>query len=110
MAPHIPSMPKLLAALAKYHDGLVAWSLEPGVLIASRTARHVTDTIVPSDPASAAGLGRPSGLNPAYGCTTKQPTQGMGELAMQFFRRYAAKDNPYAVFAHRRPHAPSVTP
>ncbi|HEY1517210.1 MAG TPA: cellulase family glycosylhydrolase [Solirubrobacteraceae bacterium] len=103
-------LPKLLAALAKYHDGLVAWSLEPGVLIASRAARHVTDTILPSDPASAAGLGRPSRLSPAYGCATKRPTQGMGELAMQFFRRYAAEDNPYAVFGHRHPHVPSGTP
>ena len=95
-------MPKLLAALAKYHDGLIAWALEPGVLIASRSARHVTDTLVPSDPASARGLSRPSRLKPAYGCTRKQPTQGMGELAMQFFKRYAAKDNPYAVSGNQR--------
>jgi Cellulase (glycosyl hydrolase family 5) len=95
-------MPKLLAALARYHDGLIAWALEPGVLIASRSARHVTDTLVPSDPASARGLSRPSRLKPAYGCTRKQPTQGMGELAMQFFKRYAAKDNPYAVSGNQR--------
>lgn len=88
-------VPKLLRLLAADGDGLVAWTLQPGVLVASRRAAPVTDVIVPADPSSPEALKTPNKLKRDYRCTSTPPSQGMGLLAMRFFRRYAAATNPY---------------
>jgi len=89
-------LPRLLGSLASYHDGLVAWSLQPGVLVASSGGAPVTDTIVARDPSSAGALGAPTKLERDYRCGGERPAEGMGQLTMSFLRRYAAAENPYA--------------
>jgi hypothetical protein len=90
------NMPKLLHMLVKYHDGLVNWSLEPGVDVESDTQVPVSDTITASSPTKPETLGRPSKINKNYSCTSQG--QGMGELFMNFSKEYSAKYDPYYSF------------
>jgi hypothetical protein len=88
------TLPRLLRLLVRYGDGLMAWTLEPGVLVApARGQSPPMDTIPGWYPATEAALTRPNALRRNYNCTAQG--QGMGELTMRVLRRYAAAANPY---------------
>lgn len=94
------NLPKLLRVLDGDHDGLMAWTLEPDVLVKSKRHYIVTDTIAPWYPANEAALTNPTKIGRHYSCK-RQGIGGMGQLAMIEFHRNAARYNPYSLL-HRR--------
>jgi Cellulase (glycosyl hydrolase family 5) len=97
------NLPRVLSMDVKYHDGAVAWTLEPNVLVASEgISAPVTNTIDTAwYPTSERALLDPSEMNSGYACTGQG--QGMGELATRLFARLAARANPYsALYRYRR--------
>jgi hypothetical protein len=84
--------PRYLAFLKHLDIGLIAWSLQPGVLVAGPaghdTVHDGNDTRYTTDPAT---LSKPSVLEPTYGCDEQSLGQGAGALVKRYFAHYSRR-------------------
>lgn len=82
--------PGYLEYLRRFNIGLIAWSLQPGVLVrgvaGKDTVHDGNDYRYTSDPRK---LRAPTEMQPDYGCTTSARGQGAGALIKDYFARYS---------------------
>jgi cellulase (glycosyl hydrolase family 5) len=90
--------PGFLAFLRRVPIGLIAWSLQPGALVAGAagkdTVRDGNDFRYTTNPAD---LATPTVMRPGYGCDRASRGQGAGALIRDYFARYS-KAAPSALF------------
>lgn len=83
-------VPGYLEYLRRFNIGLIAWSLQPGVLVkgvaGKDTVHDGNDYRYTHDPAD---LQEPTEIKPDYGCTKAARGQGAGRLVMDYFERYS---------------------
>jgi hypothetical protein len=82
--------PGYLAFLRQFPIGLIAWSLQPGVLVqgvaGQDTVHDGNDWRYTHDPAR---LKTPNDIRPGYGCDAASRGQGVGRLVQDYFARYS---------------------
>jgi hypothetical protein len=82
------SVPRHLAYLRQRSIGLIAWSLQPGALLAGVPGRDTVhdgnDVRYTTDPAR---LDAPNALKASYACNTQSRGQGAGALIKRYFER-----------------------
>jgi len=92
--------PRFLAFLRRAPIGLIAWSLQPGALVAGATGKDTVndgnDFRYTTDPAD---LATPNVMQPGYGCNRVSRGQGAGALIHDYSPRHS-KPMPAALFPH----------
>ena len=82
--------PRYLKFLRDAGIGMLAWSLQPGVLVRGiagvDTVNDGNDWRYTRDPRA---LAEPNEMQPDYGCTASARGQGVGRLVMDYFARYS---------------------
>jgi hypothetical protein len=90
--------PRYLQFLRSAGIGMLAWSLQPGVLVKGidgvDTVHDGNDWRYTHD---ARDLAQPAEMRPDYGCTAAARGQGVGRMVMDYFARYS-KRPPRALF------------
>jgi hypothetical protein len=85
------TVPPFLRYLRSVHVGMLAWSLQPGSMVAELRGQHLVETNITKSTAitNPKLLERPSHMYPNYACTSSRVGEGAGNLVLNYFRQYS---------------------